>query len=603
MQRCIRNSRSGLLAVLVIGLIVRVVGIRFGLPLHLHPDEWSQVDVALAMLRQGDPNPHFFRYSSLFMYQLATVDSVLQVLVAMFGTMLTSSAYYLAGRLLSAFYGVLTIWAVFLLGREIFDEQVGLLAAFLMAIAPEHVRQSHFAIVDVAMVFWVTLSLLLILQAVRKDSHSAFGVAGIAAGLAVGTKYTAAVLVFPLVGITVWYVWKRSPRKKPAWLTGHRAAASLILLGALVGAVCLVPVDMVLNILRQWTTDGVIEPQYLALLNAVLFLGRLSSAATLAVGALAWWNQDMRRAIGRVLGVLLDPRTASLVIGVIGAFIVSSPFVLLDFANAAPDIFYEYRHMTLGPAATLHPADPMYAELLPKNTFPQPLFYWNWWISQQGWPMTFALITGIWALARSRRFALGVTLTFTIMALFTLTRSANKADRYALLLLPVFMLWAGSGIRYVAGSPFFQKRRLASILLSVGVALLPVYFTWSVLSQQFLTPDTRVLAWLWINENVPSGSILLLEDKTPDLENVTEAYETIRVVSAFTERTVVDWQRQGVQYLVIGPMRDWYTTQAELYPQIAEQYGQLDEVGRIVATFHAQPGFSQGPTILVYRLP
>jgi hypothetical protein len=60
-----------------LGLALRLIGIDFGLPLQLHPDEWSQVEIARGMLG-GDLNPHFFRYSSLTIYQLFVLDGALR---------------------------------------------------------------------------------------------------------------------------------------------------------------------------------------------------------------------------------------------------------------------------------------------------------------------------------------------------------------------------------------------------------------------------------------------------------------------------------------------------------------------------------------------
>jgi hypothetical protein len=39
-----------LCGLLIGGLVLRLLGIDFGLPLQLHPDEWSQVEIARGML-------------------------------------------------------------------------------------------------------------------------------------------------------------------------------------------------------------------------------------------------------------------------------------------------------------------------------------------------------------------------------------------------------------------------------------------------------------------------------------------------------------------------------------------------------------------------
>src|SRR4051794_8510887 len=45
-----RNWKFLLGVVVAFALALRLIGIHFGLPLQLHPDEWSQVETARAML-------------------------------------------------------------------------------------------------------------------------------------------------------------------------------------------------------------------------------------------------------------------------------------------------------------------------------------------------------------------------------------------------------------------------------------------------------------------------------------------------------------------------------------------------------------------------
>src|SRR5258705_10986002 len=68
-----RSVRIGLLALLVVlAALVRVWGLRFGLPhTECRPDESVIVELA-EQFWSGDLNPHFFRYPTLQMYLTAT---------------------------------------------------------------------------------------------------------------------------------------------------------------------------------------------------------------------------------------------------------------------------------------------------------------------------------------------------------------------------------------------------------------------------------------------------------------------------------------------------------------------------------------------------
>ncbi len=61
-------------------------------------------------------------------------------------------------RLPSVFFGVATVWLIYLLGKELFNRKVGLLAALFLAIAPLHIYYSQEARMYVFSTFAVTLS-------------------------------------------------------------------------------------------------------------------------------------------------------------------------------------------------------------------------------------------------------------------------------------------------------------------------------------------------------------------------------------------------------------------------------------------------------------
>src|SRR5262249_49500802 len=61
-----------LIVILALALIIRLVGIQFGLPYVYFTDEALLVNHAVAF-GTGDLNPHFFGYPSLYMYVLFVI--------------------------------------------------------------------------------------------------------------------------------------------------------------------------------------------------------------------------------------------------------------------------------------------------------------------------------------------------------------------------------------------------------------------------------------------------------------------------------------------------------------------------------------------------
>ena len=188
----------------------RVWGIAFGLPHpEARPDESVLIARAMGVLG-GDLNPHFFNYPSLFIYVLASLFGLLYV--AGLATGLTTSLahfaalsaadptpLYLIARLLSAACGAATILAVYALGRRLHSPRAGVIGAWLLAIDYLHVRESHFGVTDVPLTFLVTVAVAALARAADTGRIGDFARAGAIAGLAVSTKYNAAILGLPML--------------------------------------------------------------------------------------------------------------------------------------------------------------------------------------------------------------------------------------------------------------------------------------------------------------------------------------------------------------------------------------------------------------------
>lgn len=209
-ERTLSESGRAWLTGLAVGLVVvgaaalRLWGLAGGLPASLGVDEPQVMVRALAIVRAGNLNPHFFDYPSLYIYLQAGVIVVRFLAGASAGAwsslaQVTDYDFYLWGRALTAALGTATVFLVYLAGKR-WGTREALLAAAALAVMPVHVRESHFVLTDVPMTFFVTLALVLSLRAHESGSPRAFAWAGAAAGLAAATKYTAWVSVLlPIV--------------------------------------------------------------------------------------------------------------------------------------------------------------------------------------------------------------------------------------------------------------------------------------------------------------------------------------------------------------------------------------------------------------------
>jgi 4-amino-4-deoxy-L-arabinose transferase-like glycosyltransferase len=111
------------------------------------------------------------------------------------------------GRALTALFDVGTVFLVFLLGRRLYGPAVGLLAAALLALTVLHIQLAHFFTSDPYMTFFVVAALYFMVAAQTTVATNQEAerrllylcLAGVATGLAVGSKFSAALLFLPLM--------------------------------------------------------------------------------------------------------------------------------------------------------------------------------------------------------------------------------------------------------------------------------------------------------------------------------------------------------------------------------------------------------------------
>jgi 4-amino-4-deoxy-L-arabinose transferase-like glycosyltransferase len=170
-------------------------------------DEPEILDRAVRIIKTGSFNPHFFDYPSLYIYLQALVAVPRFIWGALSGEWTTlasapTSAFYVWARAVTAALGTGTVYLVYR-GARRWDEPTALVAAGIMAVMPLHVRESHFALTDVPVTFFVALTWVLSLAAHRRPGAWRFVAAGAAAGLAIATKYNAVfAMLMPLLACT-----------------------------------------------------------------------------------------------------------------------------------------------------------------------------------------------------------------------------------------------------------------------------------------------------------------------------------------------------------------------------------------------------------------
>lgn len=110
----------------------------------------------------------------------------------------TPTAYLLC-RLVEVFFGTLGLLLVFLIGRRLGDERLGLLGAFFLAVVPFHIHASVKFMADGMLIFTLILAFYMSLRAVARPTLLSYALAGLAIGLALSSKFNAGPIAIPLV--------------------------------------------------------------------------------------------------------------------------------------------------------------------------------------------------------------------------------------------------------------------------------------------------------------------------------------------------------------------------------------------------------------------
>jgi len=198
-----------LAGILLLSIIIRVWGITFGLPDIHHGDEHEVVNHAVRF-GSGDLNPHRFQYGSLFQYILFFFYGLFFLIGYAFGLFSSvnqfalyfiqdPTVFYLIARSFSAVLGTATVGLVYLIGKHIKSEEVGLVAALFLACSYEHVVHSHYCTVDIALTFLCTLAVYQCLMLFQSNSYRRYLLAGFSIGLALATKFNGALFIITLI--------------------------------------------------------------------------------------------------------------------------------------------------------------------------------------------------------------------------------------------------------------------------------------------------------------------------------------------------------------------------------------------------------------------
>jgi 4-amino-4-deoxy-L-arabinose transferase-like glycosyltransferase len=250
-----RSQTLALAAILAVGIVLRLIGLQYGLPSVYNPDEVAIMARALSFAK-GSLNPGNFLYPTFYFYVLfiwvgaylgwllltGRAESIGDLQRLYFTA---PTGIYTAGRALGVATGAATILALHRLGSHVADPRTAMAAAVFLAVAPLHVRDAHYVKHDVPATLAITLAYLAIARVwpaarVQGPSTRDSLLAGAACGVAFSTHYYCVFLAAPLAAAIVMG-WHRRGSTMLSRQLGLAAVASVAVFLALSPFVALEP--------------------------------------------------------------------------------------------------------------------------------------------------------------------------------------------------------------------------------------------------------------------------------------------------------------------------------------------------------------------------
>lgn len=519
---------------LALALLVRVTGIGAGAPFVYHPDEWAIVQPSLTMIRTFDWNPHWFDWPSLTIYVHLPVAIGVRLLTG--ASLEIPDGYGLDGLPLYDPSDSLPEQFPYHLYGRLLVAVLGVAAVGLVYLAARwHAgRGAGFA----------AASFLAVAE--LHVTHSRFLTPDVPS-----TTISAAVLLLTVIGLR---------KRRAGWLLAGGFAAGLA------GG-------------TKW--------------NAL---------ATLLIPAVAWTALAIRDKIARKRLVMVG---IGIALSSAAGLALATPAVLLDNRSVLATLADVRDHYFVighpGAEGTNNAA--YYLEYLYSRGLGAGLFI-------------FASAGLIAALIR-RRTAELACIVFVVAYFVYTSASIVRFERNLLPLLPVlaflsasFMVLVNDAIQWLL-RPIAASRNWASMptarapsryagaaivgLLMAAVAVPQLSAAWhGGLAME--RPDTRTIAYEWIQRSLPTGTRIVREDHTPQLSG---PLFQVGYVDSLVDRSIDWYQQHGYAFAVASSQR----YERFFSGQYVEQQRAYEQLFQLPLAFEICPdALTRGPCIRVLAL-
>ena len=202
-----KTSKNSIVLTLIIifAFLFRILTINCGLVessqlQNFYYDEFAIASRPVEMVLNNDLNPYWFIESTWYKYAI-----FIPLYLTKFFTSINLVNAIVIGRLISILFALLTIILVYYIGKEIYDERLGLIASLFMSINPNYFYYSTLVKEDSMVVFFITFAIYYFIKYIKYEKIYLFYISMFIGGLATSTKYPAGLTIIPF---TIFFIFK-----------------------------------------------------------------------------------------------------------------------------------------------------------------------------------------------------------------------------------------------------------------------------------------------------------------------------------------------------------------------------------------------------------
>lgn len=218
------------LAIVLIAIAIRVIGIGTGLPYSQMPEESADMSSAFQMVTGDDPRYAFHRVG----WPLSQIPVhgvhflILKFIQPDFGFDDFQARYFthrsefiLSIRLYLALLMGLSVGVVYLATRRLFDSELaGLVSALLITVQPWHLYMSYIAWPDGYSMLWIAIVLLACVYMIKERPTWAYVLAGVGVAVVILARLQAISLGLGVIAAYIWE-WLHHQQRTIQYLLTH----------------------------------------------------------------------------------------------------------------------------------------------------------------------------------------------------------------------------------------------------------------------------------------------------------------------------------------------------------------------------------------------